>query len=350
MKAVYKETEGAYTSRLTERPVPTLTEQDNVLVRVHACTTCGLDMHIWQGKLRECRPPVIMGHEFVGTIAKIQGDSLGFSVGERVVCQPHLYACGSCDACHSGYPQFCRCRRTLGIHRDGAMAEYVAVPARYLHRVPASLPDEFACLSEPFTISVSDVLGRAALAPGETVFITGAGQVALLALVAARCGGASRIFLSGVEADAALRLPAAAALGADLVINSSRGDAAEAVLNATHGRGVDVVVEASGAPAGITAGIRALRPGGRMAVIGATKQPQISIPWDIALGKAVTLCFNMMSNYAQMDWALALLADFPDDLSALITHRRPLEQWEQCFTQLRDQQGIKGLITITEGE
>ena len=220
MKAVYKETEGAYTACLTERPVPTLTKQDNVLIRVHACTTCGLDMHIWQGKLRDCRPPIIMGHEFVGTIVKAVGESLGFSVGERVICQPHLYACGHCEVCRLGSPQFCRSRRSLGIQRDGALAEYIAVPARYLHRVPDNLPDEFACLAEPFTISVSDVLVHADLSPGESVLIIGAGQVAQLALVAARCGGASRIFLSGAETDASLRLPAAAALGADLVINS----------------------------------------------------------------------------------------------------------------------------------
>ena len=126
MKAVYKETEGAYTACLTERPVPTLTKQDNVLIRVHACTTCGLDMHIWQGKLRDCRPPIIMGHEFVGTIVKAAGESLGFSVGERVICQPHLYACGHCEVCRLGYPQFCRSRRSLGIQRDGALAEYIA--------------------------------------------------------------------------------------------------------------------------------------------------------------------------------------------------------------------------------
>ncbi len=346
MKAVYKETEGAYTARLTERPIPALTEQDNVLIRVRACTTCGLDMHIWQGKLRDCRPPIIMGHEFVGTIVETVGESLGFSVGERVICQPHLYACGHCEACRLGYPQFCRGRRSLGIQRDGALAEYVAVPARYLHRVPDNLPDEFSCLAEPFTISVSDVLVHADLTPGESVLIIGAGQVAQLALVAARCGGASRVFLSGVEADASLRLPAAAALGADLVINSSRGDPVEAILRATHGRGVDLVVEASGSPAGIAAGIKALRPGGRMAVLGATKQPSVLIPWDAALRKAVTLQFNMMSDYTHMERALALLAAFPGDLSPLITHRRPLAEWEQCFTELRDQQGIKGLITI----
>ena len=124
MKAVYKETEGAYTACLTERPVPTLTKQDNVLIRVHACTTCGLDMHIWQGKLRDCRPPIIMGHEFVGTIVKAVGESLGFSVGERVICQPHLYACGHCEVCRLGYPQFCRSRRSLGIQRDEEQPAY----------------------------------------------------------------------------------------------------------------------------------------------------------------------------------------------------------------------------------
>ena len=133
---------------------------------------------------------------------------------------------------------------------------------------------------------------------------------------------------------------------ADLVINSGRGDPVEAVLRATHGRGVDLAVEASGSPAGIAAGIKALRPGGRMAVLGATKQPSVPIPWDAALRKAVTLQFNMMSDYTHMDRALALLAAFPGDLSPLITHRHPLAEWEQCFTELRDQQGIKGLITI----
>ena len=139
---------------------------------------------------------------------------------------------------------------------------------------------------------------------------------------------------------------AAEDLGADLVINSGRGDPVEAVLRATHGRGVDLAVEASGSPAGIAAGIKALRPGGRMAVLGATKQPSVPIPWDAALRKAVTLQFNMMSDYTHMDRALALLAAFPGDLSPLITHRHPLAEWEQCFTELRDQQGIKGLITI----
>ena len=85
----------------------------------------------------------------------------------------------------------------------------------------------------------------------------------------------------------------------------------EAVLRATHGRGVDLAVEASGSPAGIAAGIKALRPGGRMAVLGATKQPSVPIPWDAALRKAVTLQFNMMSDYTHMDRALALLAAFP---------------------------------------
>ena len=325
MKAVYKETEGAYTACLTERPVPTLTKQDNVLIRVHACTTCGLDMHIWQGKLRDCRPPIIMGHEFVGTIVKAVGESLGFSVGERVICQPHLYACGHCEVCRLGYPQFCRSRRSLGIQRDGALAEYIAVPARYLHRVPDNLPDEFACLAEPFTISVSDVLVHADLTPGESVLIIGAGQVAQLALVAARCGGASRIFLSGAETDASLRLPAAAALGAVLWSSTAAGAIRWKPYCGPPMAAVWIwAVEASGSPAGIAAGIKALRPGGRMAVLGATKQPSVPIPWDAALRKAVTLQFNMMSDYTHMDRALALLAAFPGDLSPLITHRHPL--------------------------
>ncbi len=177
MKTLYKYAPGARTSRLAERPVPELTPLDNVRVRVNDCAVCGMDLHIYSGKFA-CDPPFVMGHEFVGVVESVFPGVTSVAPGDRVVAQPHLYACGQCQTCRDGFPQYCRDKRSLGINRDGAMAEYVVLPERYLHKIPDSIPNPIACLLEPMTILVSDVVVYSGLKPGDTVVIAGAGQVA----------------------------------------------------------------------------------------------------------------------------------------------------------------------------
>ena len=155
MKALYKAGRGKESVSLQERPLPTVNETDNVLIRVRACAICGMDHQIYNDRF-PCTPPFIMGHEFVGTVEQVLG-SASVAPGDRVICEPHMYACGVCDACRSGLPQLCDSRRSVGIQRDGAMAPYIAVPSRYLHKVPDSIPDKLACLLEPFCLLVDNL-------------------------------------------------------------------------------------------------------------------------------------------------------------------------------------------------
>lgn len=345
MRALYKKGPGADASELLDRPIPQVDALDNVRVKVSACAVCGMDVHILHGKFK-CAPPFVMGHEFVGRVETVGPGVTELKVGDRVVAQPHLYACGHCEMCRLGFPQYCAEKRSLGIERDGAMAEYVALPERYLHRVPDSIPDELCCLLEPMTILVSDVIVYSKLRPGESVLIVGAGQIAQLAVVAAVAAGAGQVIVSGVAGDAEVRLPAARALGADAVLNSMEEDVAERVLELTGGRGVDLVVEASGAEAGINAGLAALRTGGRMCVLGGTKRDSVQVHWDAALRKMLRVDFHMMSDYQYMDRAIEIFAHPPRDLSPLVTHVAPLEDWARIFDELTQGKGIKAVLTL----
>ncbi|MCI8817487.1 MAG: alcohol dehydrogenase catalytic domain-containing protein [Angelakisella sp.] len=348
MKALYKYAPGGGTSRLEDRPIPQITPLDNVRVRVSACAVCGMDIHIYHGKFA-CDPPFVMGHEFVGRVESVEPEVTSVAPGDRVVAQPHLYACGSCQSCRDGFPQYCPQKRSLGINRDGAMAEYVVLPDRYLHKVPDAIPDPLACLLEPMTILVGDVIAYSGLQPGDTVVITGAGQVAQLALIAAKAGGAGRVVMGGVTSDRTLRFPAALALGADAVVDSNTEDLSALVMKLTDGRGADLAIEASGSEAGINNAISCLRTGGRLTVLGLTRRDSVAVQWDTALRKMLTVRYHMMSNYRMMERSIEIFATYPRDLSPLVTHTMPLEEWKRMFDILSQGGGIKGVMKIIPG-
>lgn len=344
MKALYKYEKAAGTTKLIDVPIPEIKEDDEVRVKVNACAVCGMDVHIYHGNFPPCRPPFICGHEFVGRVESLGKGATKLAVGDRVIAQPHHYACGECFSCKVGAPQYCKNNCSLGISRDGAMAEYVVVKEKYLHKIPDSIPDKFAVLIEPITISVSDVVMKAGLKRGETVAIIGAGQMGQLALVTSKYAGASKVFLTGV--DNSLRLDAAVKLGADVVINAQKEDAIAKILELTDGRGVDLVVEASGSPDGINTAINITRLCGRMTLIGSSKKERIPVNWDAMLKKMLTLYFNMMSDYKGIGMSIDIIQNYPLDLSPLVTHEMPLEDWEEMFAVLSEGKGIKGVLHI----
>lgn len=341
MKALYKYAPGARTSRLEGRPVPEVTVLDNVRVRICDCAVCGMDLHIYNGKF-PCDPPFIMGHEFVGVVESVFPGVTSVSPGDRVVAQPHLYACGECDLCRDGFPQYCKKKRSLGINRDGAMAEYVSLPDRYLHKIPDGIPNPIACLLEPMSILVGDI----DLRRGETVVIIGAGQVGQLAVVASKAAGAGKVILAGVTHDRSVRFPAALALGANVVVDSLTEDLSAVVMEQTGGRGADLVIEASGSEAGINNGIDSLRTGGRMTCLGLSHGERVSVRWDTAVRKMLTFHYHMMSDYRQMDRAIEIFSTYPRELTPLVTHIAPLEDWERVFDILTRGGGIKGVLNI----
>jgi len=345
MKALYKYAPGARAARLEERPLPQVTSQDNVRVRVSVCAVSSVDLQIYQGK-HSCTPPITMGHEFVGEVDSVYPGTSSTAPGDRVTVQPFLNACGECRCCRDGYPQYCQKKQFLGVDREGALAEYIVLPERYLHKVPQGLPEHIACLAAPMAVLVGDVLSPGGMERGDTVVILGAGQPALMALIAAKSGGAGKVIIAGTTQDRPVRFPAALALGADLVVDTLTQDLPAIVAEATGGLGAQLAIETTGGETGANNAIDCLRTGGRMICLGLSQRESIAVKWDTAMEKFLTLRFFRASDYKEMDRALTLLAEYPRDLKALVTHPGKLEDWERIFEILSRGGGITGVLRI----
>ena len=194
-------------------PVPALGPED-VLVEVRACGICGSDVHGMDGSTGRRVPPVIMGHEAAGVVARLGSDVGDWAEGDRVTFDSTIY-CGRCFFCRQGRINLCDHRRVLGVscdeyRQDGAMAEYVAVPRHILYRLPEGLDFRRAALVEPLSVAVHAV-GRMTLAPDDTVAVIGAGMIGLLVIQALRAAGCRRIIAVDLDAE---RLALAGRFGA----------------------------------------------------------------------------------------------------------------------------------------
>jgi len=287
---------------------------------------CGTDLHIeaWEGSYRDLAPylPVVLGHEFVAEV--IEGER--FSPGERVVAFS-IYGCGKCTLCRKGRPQLCSYARqnSLGMSRDGALSELLALPEKRLMSVPPGVPDVAAALCEPFATAV-----RAAMETcrdADRIAVLGPGTIGLMVTMLALLHGPERLVVAGTEGDEG-RLELAHSLGADTAVLSP-GSEAEGLLDALGGV-AEVVFEASGAPEAVEAGFGALAPEGSLLVLGMHSR---SVPID--LGTLVRSERHVGGSYAagSRDWeaALRLLSERLVDLAPLVGPTFPLGEAEAAF-------------------
>ncbi|WP_299618893.1 zinc-binding dehydrogenase [Pelagibius sp.] len=260
MKAAVLEEWKSLAVRQVRDPEPSAGE---ALIKVGYTGICGSDAHIFNGDIPIARTPVIPGHEFMGTIAAIEGQAEeGLAPGRRVAVHP-LVSCGVCVACRRGHPHVCEKLVVIGVNRDGAFAEYVSVPAERLIPLGDDLPDEVAALTEPFAVGFH-ACKRADLKPGERVLVIGGGPIGLFAAMVARRQGA---------VDIAITEP----MAARRAFVESHGFAAFDPINdaclsklaaQSAGEGFDVVIETSGVDAGLRCAVEAASPRGRIVSLG----------------------------------------------------------------------------------
>lgn len=239
------------------------------LLRVRRVGLCGSDLNSYRGKNPMVSFPRIPGHEIAATIEEIDPAHHGLAVGMDVTLSPYT-SCGRCSSCVQGRPNACRDNQTLGVQRDGALAEYISVPVEKLFAARLGL--EELCLVEPLTIGAHAV-ARARIARGDTVAILGCGGVGLGAVAASAFRGAATI---AVDIDDA-KLRIAQEAGASGAIHSRRDpgqrDPKHALLEITSGQGPNVVIEAIGTPDTFRAAVDMVAFGGRVIYIGYAKEP-----------------------------------------------------------------------------
>ncbi len=342
MRALVKTTEGPGNLELREVPVPQI-GADEALIRVRACGICGSDLKI-QDDQHPYTPPVVIGHEFAGEIAEIGAGVSGWQVGDRVVSEQHIGACGHCRQCLTGNAFACSAKRAPGYFTDGAFTEFIKVPAWLLHRIPEKLSFVEAAFTEPSAVAAHGMLDRTGINPEDVVVILGCGPIGLVAAKMAQEEGASKVIVTGIDRDEIARLPKGREIGIDHVVNVMKEDLAGLVNNLTHGEGADVVIELSGALPAINQAFQLARRLGRVGIIGQPPADEIKIPYRQAMFRALTVSFSYSSKYTSWERALSLFERGAINPSQFITHVLPLEAWEQGFELSRSGQAVKVVL------
>ena len=314
---------------LREAPVPEPGEGE-VLLRVGAVGVCGTDVHVYHSPSPFSSLPVTLGHEFTGTIAAVGARVEGWREGDRVVSETAAYVCGKCAYCRGGNYNLCPHRRGFGYRADGAMAPWVRVPTRCLHRIPDGLSFETAALTEPCCVAYNALVERSSVRPGDSVLVLGPGPIGLLCLALARLWGAGTTIVAGLPTDAP-RLEIARSLGATHAVEVQQ--VGELVRGLGDGYGVDVVVDATGVSAALGTAMEAVRPLGRIVKVGWGHQP-LGLSLDPIVAKAVTLSGSFSHTYNTWERVIALLSSGQLDPSPLIGLRGPLEGWLDGFEQM----------------
>ena len=319
-------------------------KQDEVLIKIEAAGICGSDVHFYDGSLTHFIPPVILGHELSGEILQVGAAVTGYSVGDRVVSEPHKGGCGLCRFCQTGQTEVCPDKRAIGYKIDGAFAPYITMPEASLHRIPNHLAFEHAALAEPLAVVVKGVLERTRVNPEDFVVILGCGPVGLLAANAVKAEGARGVMITGTDQDEATRLKAARQMNIDHVLNIQQENLKEAVSDLTGGLGADLVVEACGVEAAIHQAFDVIRTDGRIAAIGHTGREFLSVPWEMGLHKAARVTWSFSSNWSSWERAVSMLSGKKIEADQIVSHTFPLEEWEAAFAALERMEAIKALL------
>ena len=307
-------------------PVPEIGPND-VLIRIHQSAICGTDMHIWNWDAwsqKTIPVPMTVGHEYVGRIERVGDEVEGYRVGDRVSGEGHI-VCGHCRNCKAGKRHLCPNTRGVGVNRPGSFAEYLALPATNLFKVPEGISDDLAAIFDPYGNATHTALSYDVV--GEDVLITGAGPIGIMAVAIAKYAGARNVVITDVNP---YRLDLARKLGATRAVDVSheRLETVMAELGMTEG--FDVGLEMSGNGAAFKSMIDAMVNGGRLALLGIFAE-DVAIDWGKVIFKGLHLKGIYGREMFETWYKMAAMIQGGLDISPVITHRFAIDDFRQGF-------------------
>jgi len=314
-----------------------------VLIAVRHAGVCGTDVHIadWDAWAESrLKPPLVVGHEFAGEIVALGDAVSGLTAGQLVTAEGHI-VCGHCLQCRTGNGHICRDTRIIGVDRDGAFAEYIAMPATNVLPLDG-IPTTVGAVMDPMGNAFHAVL--TAEVSGSSVFIVGCGPIGCFAVGIARAAGAARVIASDVNEK---RLALAQRMGAHVTINAATDDVVRRVLDETGGEGADVVCEMSGVPSALHQAFAAVRMGGRVQLLGI---PKGQVPIDFAteiIFKGITV-YGVIGRKMYETWHQMrryLTAGLLDP-RPVITHQFPLAKIDEALAAIRSGDAGKIILEI----
>ena len=273
MKAGLVEKPGVLT--LVEREMPKIKKNDDVLIKIKRVGICGSDVHIMHGKNPFVVYPRVWGHEFAGEVVEAGSAVVSVKKGDHVSVEPIIY-CGKCYACRQGRGNICESLQVMGIHIDGGCQQYITVPEKNAHVLPAAVPWDEAVLIEPFTIG-AQACCRGNVSRDDFVFVMGAGTIGIAVLQMAKLAGAT-VVVSDIVNE---KLEYAKSRGADFVINAKESDALAKVREITGGMGANVTIDAVCSKRSFEDAVEITSAAGRIVELSFNETPSEIAPVDI---------------------------------------------------------------------
>jgi threonine 3-dehydrogenase len=315
---------------LEEVPIPEIGIND-VLIKVHKASICGTDVHIWDWDAwaQETIPvPMVVGHEFVGTVADMGSNVSDLEVGELVSGEGHI-VCGRCRNCLAGRRHLCNATKGVGVDRSGAFAEYLCIPVTNVWHADPKIPLDIISIFDPFGNATHTALSFKVL--GEDVLITGAGPIGLMATKIAKHAGARYVVTTDMNP---YRLQLATEMGATVALNINETKISEVQKELGMKEGFDVGLEMSGSGDAFKDMLSNMCHGGKIAMLGIPTR-ELSIDWN-------TVIFNMLTirgiygREMYETWYLAQsMIQTGLDISPVITHKFEFTEFEEAFDVMR---------------
>jgi 2-desacetyl-2-hydroxyethyl bacteriochlorophyllide A dehydrogenase len=349
MKAIVKYAHGKGNVELREVPEPELGNED-VLIEIKAAGLCASDLDFVEGRQAGAlRPPVILGHEFAGVVAKTGKDVQKWKAGDRVVSDNTGTVCGECYACSTGDYLACPERLGLGYGMDGGFARYCKILGKTLRvfpnsllRIPEGISFEEAAILDPACNAYRAVVQEAKLVPGENIAIFGVGALGQFAIQSARAAGAAKIIAVGLSVDRE-RFKKAVENGATDLVIADEHDAVEKVKELTGGEGVSAVIDCAGANAVLKQAIEMVRTGGSVVKVGYDIRP-VDFSMDRIIERAVSIKGHFGYDWVAWKNVMNLVLAGKFSLASVISHKMNISEFDKALDMLRRKEAMKIIL------
>jgi threonine 3-dehydrogenase len=327
---------------MEEVPVPEIGSND-VLIKIHKAAICGTDIHIFnwdKWAQKTIKPPMVIGHEFVGTVEKMGDNVHDVELGELVSGEGHI-VCGRCRNCLAGRRHLCTEPKCIGVNRDGAFAEYLSIPVTNIWHCNANIPTDVHACFDPFGNAVHTTLSYDLV--GEDVLITGAGPIGCMAIAVAKHAGARYVVITDVNP---YRLELAKKMGPTMVVDARSQTIEEAARELGMKEGFDVGLEMSGSPEAFKDMLANMCHGGKIALLGI--MPQTAIDWDYVVFNSLTIKGIYGREMFETWYIATMLIQSGTDITPLITDSFHYTEYEKAFEIMRSGNSGKVILNWTE--
>lgn len=300
---------------------------NDVLIKIKKSSICGTDVHIykWDSWAQKNVPvPLVVGHEYVGTVAATGSEVAHLEIGQRVSGEGHL-VCGHCRNCRAGKRHLCPNTVGIGYHKAGSFAEYFVLPASNVFPIPDDISDDLAAIFDPFGNAVHTALSFDLT--GEDVLITGAGPIGIMAVAICRHVGARHVVITDINP---YRLDLAKKMGATRAVNVMEEKIEDVMISIGMTEGFDVVLEMSGAESAFQDMLRVTRNGAKIALLGIPSK-DIAIDWNKVIFKGLELKGIYGREMYETWYKMTSMLQSGLDLSPVITHRFHIDDFQKGF-------------------